>query len=417
MINFERFKLDNGLRVLVHTDNTTQVVALNIIYNVGSRDEDSERTGFAHLFEHLMFGGSVNIPKFDEPLQRVGGDNNAFTNNDYTNYYITIPINNIETAFWLESDRMLSLAFSEKSLDVQRNVVIEEFKQRYLSQPYGDAWQLLRPLAYKVHPYQWNTIGKDISHIEEAKMEDVKAFFETHYAPNNAIMVVSGNVTTEEIRVLSEKWFGSISAKAIKEKKLEKEPEQKEARSLTISRKVPYDALYITFHTCNRKDKNYYATDLLSDILSNGDSSRLYQRLVKEKQYFSDINAYITGSIDEGLFVVSGYLMEGITMELAESAIYEELEKLKEEQVSFREIDKVKNKVVSSLAFAEVNVLEKSMRLAYFELLGDGALINTELDKYQAVTAEQIQDIARTIFLKTNSSTLYYHRENESDAN
>lgn len=411
MISYERFTLSNGLKLIVHQDSSTPLVAMNILYNVGSRDESPERTGFAHLFEHLMFGGSVNIPKYDEPLQRVGGENNAFTNNDITNYYLTLPLVNLETAFWLESDRMLNLAFSKKSFDVQRNVVVEEFRQNYLNQPYGDAWLLLRPLAYKVHPYQWPTIGKEPAHIEQASMEEVKAFYNKFYNPGNAILVVAGNVDTQQIVELSEKWFGSIHKGEDYVRNLPREPVQTEARSLTVERKVPFDAIYKAWHMCSRNAPEFYATDLISDILSAGQSGRLYQELVKKKRLFSDINAYITGDIDDGLFVVTGKLMKGCSFETAEAAIEEELEKVRTEPASDTELTKVKNRMESLMAFGEMRVLDKAMNLAYYELLGNADLINTLVDQYQKVTAEEIRAQAASILRQENSSTLYYKAE------
>ncbi|MFI5453460.1 M16 family metallopeptidase [Pedobacter sp. UC225_61] len=408
MVDFNRFTLANGLKVLVHEDPTTPMAVLNILYDVGARDEEHNKTGFAHLFEHLMFGGSVNIPSYDEPLQRVGGENNAFTSNDITNYYITLPATNIETAFWLESDRMLSLAFSEKSLDTQRNVVMEEFKQRYLNQPYGDVWLKLRPLAYKTHPYQWATIGQDLAQIENAKMEDVKAFFKKHYNPQNAILVVGGNVKTEEVKRLAEKWFEPIPAGERYTRNLPKELPQNEARSLTVTANVPLNAIYITFKMPARTDSTYQTYDLMSDILSQGQSSRLYNSLLKEQQLFSEINAYLSSSIDEGLFVVEGKLVNGIDKDAAEKAIWEELKKLTTDLVSDDELTKVKNKSESIMVFAEMNLLDKAMNLAYYELLGDAAFLNTEIDKYLSVTAAQIKEVAATTFVKEKSSTLYY---------
>ncbi len=408
MIKFEKFVLDNGLRVIVHQDKSSPISCINILYDVGARDEDPEKTGFAHLFEHLMFGGSVNIPNYDEPLQRVGGENNAFTTNDITNYYLTLPTANLETGFWLESDRMLSLAFSEKSLDVQRNVVIEEFKQRYLNQPYGDVWLLLKPLAYKVHPYLWSTIGKEIKHIEDARMEDVRDFFKRYYCPNNAIMVVGGNVELEEVKHLSEKWFGSIPKGPENKRNLPKEPKQMEGRTLTVERDVPLNSIYKAYHMSAKGSKEYYPVDLLSDILSRGNSSRLYNKLLKEKKLFNDINAYVTGDLDEGLFVVSGKLNEGVKMEDAEAAIDEELALVKEQLVTVDELTKVKNKVESTIEFSEMEVLNKAMELAFAELLGNAELVNKEVGKYLAVTAEDIKAEANKIFRKENSSTLYY---------
>ncbi len=408
MIEFNRFTLANGLKVIVHEDITTPMAVLNVLYDVGARDEEPNKTGFAHLFEHLMFGGSVNIPSYDEPLQRVGGENNAFTSNDITNYYITLPSANLETAFWLESDRMLSLAFSEKSLDTQRNVVMEEFKQRYLNQPYGDVWLKLRPLAYQTHPYQWATIGQDLAQIENAKMEDVKAFFKKHYTPQNAILVVGGNVTTAEVKKLAEKWFEPIAAGNKYERNLPQELLQTEARSLTVSANVPLNAIYIAFKMPARNDPNYQVFDLLGDILSQGQSSRLYNSLLKEQQLFSDINAYMSGSLDEGLFIVEGKLIAGVEKDHAEQAIWKELEKISSELVSELELTKVKNKSESIMAFSEMNLLDKAMNLAYYELLGDANLLNTEMDKYASITADQIKEAAKSTFVKEKSSTLYY---------
>jgi zinc protease len=407
MIGFEKFTLANGLRVIVHKDTSTPIVAMNILYDVGARDEEPERTGFAHLFEHLMFGGSVNIPKYDEPLQQVGGENNAFTNSDITNYYLTLPKQNLETAFWLESDRMAGLAFSVKSLDVQRNVVTEEFKQSYLNQPYGDVYLLLKPMAYKVHPYQWNTIGKDISQIQNASMEEVKAFFGKFYCPNNAIMVIAGDVELDEIKQLSEKWFGPIPRGPENKRNLPAEPEQKEARAITVERKVPLDAIYKVYHCCARTDKEYYALDLLSDVLSNGRSARLFQELLMKRQLFSEINAYVSGDIDKGLFLVAGKLIQGVDMAEAEKAIMEELEKIKT-HIDDTELEKVKNKIESTHIFSEMSVLNKAMNLAFAELLGDANYINKEVENYRAVTKELIMQQAQEIFREENCSTLYY---------
>ncbi|MGZ3776895.1 MAG: M16 family metallopeptidase [Mucilaginibacter sp.] len=408
MVKFNRFLLDNGLRVIVHEDHTTPMAVLNILYDVGARDESPDQTGFAHLFEHLMFGGSVNIPQYDEPLQRVGGENNAFTTNDITNYYITLPAENIETAFWLESDRMLSLAFSEKSLEVQRNVVIEEFKQRYLNQPYGDVWLKLRPIVYKEHPYRWATIGKELKHIEDARIEDVKAFFKKHYNPQNAVMVIGGNIDTAKAKELAEKWFGPIPAGEKYVRNLPKEPAQHEARRETVTAKVPLNDLYIAFHMPARLEKGYYEIDLVSDILSRGNSSRLHRTLVKDKELFSEIHAYNMGSFDSGMFVVEGKPAEHVSIETAEAAIWEELEKIKNELVPDDELTKVKNKTESTMVFSEMSLLDKAMNLAMFELFGDADLLNHETDKYLAITAERIKEQAQKVFRKDNSSTLVY---------
>jgi predicted Zn-dependent peptidase len=386
---------------------------MNILYDVGARDEDENKTGFAHLFEHLMFGGSVNIPNYDEPLQMVGGENNAFTTNDITNYYLTLPADNVETAFWLESDRMLSLAFGDKSLEVQRNVVIEEFKQRYLNQPYGDVWLILKPLCYKVHPYKWNTIGKEIKHIEDATMEDVKSFFKTHYHPSNAILVVAGNIDFNKTEALTEKWFGGIEAQVKKERNLPKEPKQNEARTLTVERNVPQNAIYKAYHVCNRYHADYYCMDVISDILSNGDSARLYNSLVKEQKLFTEINAYITGDLDEGMFIVSGKLCEGISFEQAEQAINHELEMMKIEVLNDNELQKIKNKIESIHVFSETSISNKALNLAVAELMGDANRVNTEIDYYLNMKAADIQAAANLYLQQENSNTLYYQKSNQ----
>ena len=408
MIQFEKFILPNGLRVIVHQDTSTPMAVLDIMYDVGARDEDPDRTGFAHLFEHLMFGGSINIPEYDEPLQMAGGENNAYTTNDLTNYYIQLPAENLETAFWLESDRMLSLAFNEKSLEVQRKVVCEEFKEHYLTKPYGDVWHKMRELAYKKHPYRWMTIGKELSHIETAKLNEVKDFFFKYYRPVNAIMVVAGNVTTEKVKALAEKWFGNIPSGEKYNRNVPREPEQTAARKLEIKADVPLDALYKCWHIYSRLDKRYYITDLLSDILSGGGSSRLYQSLVKEKQLFSNIDCSHVGSTDADLLAIEGKLVKGINIEEAEKALEQELEKMKNELISETELQKVKNKTESMMAFEDMSVMSRANSLAYYELLGNASWMNDELDKYAKVTAEDIQHESRNIFRKENSNTIYY---------
>lgn len=408
MINFDKFSLENGLCIIVHQDKSTPIVAFNVLYDVGSKDEKPDKTGFAHLFEHLMFGGSINIPKYDQPLQKVGGENNAFTSSDITNYYLTLPKQNLETVFWLESDRMLNLAFNKKSLDVQKKVVIEEFKQVFLNQPYGDAWLLLRPLAFKVHPYQWTTIGKEISHISDATMKDVKVFYNTYYNPENAIVVIGGDVDLNQIKKLSQKWFGSIPKGNGQQRNITREPVQISAREETVRRDVPADAIYKAFHMCSRRNKNYHATDLLSDILSNGDSSRLFQQLVKKQKLFTDISAFLTGEIEEGLFVITGKILKGVDIKIAEKSLNKELSKLINHQLKESELQKVKNKVEAALVFSEVMILNKVINLAYMELLGDADLINQEVKNYAKVTTQQIKDVASTIFDKNNCSTLYY---------
>lgn len=412
MIQFEKFVLANGLRVIVHQDTSTPMAVMNIMYDVGARDEDPNRTGFAHLFEHLMFGGSVNIPNYDEPLQMAGGENNAYTTNDLTNYYIQLPAENLETAFWLESDRMLSLAFGEKSLDVQRKVVCEEFKEHYLTKPYGDVWHKMRELAYTTHPYKWMTIGKELSHIENAQLEDVKNFFFKHYRPVNAVLVVAGNVTMEKVKELAEKWFGDIPSGEKYVRSLPPEPEQTVERRSEIKAKVPLDALYKCWHMGSRLDNSYHATDLLTDILSGGGSSRLYQSLVKEKKLFSNIECHHFGSTDAGLVVIEGKLVKGVKIEDAENAVEEELEKMKAALVGENELQKVKNKTESMITFEDMSVMSRANSLAYYEILGDAAWMNDELDKYAAVTTQDILEQSRKIFRKENCNTIYYLAEN-----
>jgi zinc protease len=411
MIKFNQFTLSNGLQVIVHEDPTVQIAVMNILYDVGSRDEREDKTGFAHLFEHLMFGGSINIQNYDEPLQKVGGENNAFTNTDITNYYLTLPASNIETGFWLESDRMLSLSFDPKVLEVQRKVVIEEFKQRYLNQPYGDVWLKLRPLAYEVHPYKWATIGKEISHIENATMDDVKEFFFSHYVPSNAVLVVAGGVTTDQVKKLSEKWFGPIPAGKKKERKIPAEPKQNKKRIFNTSANVPADALYKSYHMPGRFHKDFYAADLLSDVLSRGQSSRLYQQLVKEKEMFTSISSFTMGTIDPGLMVVSGRVREGIKLEDAEKEVDKIIDQIVNEPVSDLELEKVKNQAYATLEFGEAEVMNRAMNLAFSALSGDVNLVNEEGDKIKSITAADIQHVANKIFREENSSVMYYRSQ------
>ena len=408
MITVNRHTLPNGLRIVHSEMESTQMVALNVLYNVGARDEHPEHTGFAHLFEHLMFGGSVNIPDYDTHVQNAGGENNAWTNNDITNYYITLPRQNAETGFWLESDRMLSLDFNEKSLEVQRQVVIEEFKQRNLNQPYGDVGHLVRDMAYKKHSYQWPTIGKETSHIANATLDEVKDFFFRFYAPDNAILAVTGNISFEDTVALAEKWFGPIPRRNVTTRNLPKEPVQTEERRQTVERNVPVDALYMVFHKCDRLHPDYYTFDMLSDLLSSGRSCRFIQHLVLEKQIFSNIDAYISGSIDEGLFHITGKPSPGISLEEAEEAVWEELEALKTIEIDSYELEKVKNRYESEQIFNNLNYLNVATNLAFFELIGQAEDINYEVEKYRSVTSERIREVARKAFVRENCSVLYY---------
>lgn len=403
---------DNGLRLVHNEDTSTQMVALNIVYDVGARDEHPEHTGFAHLFEHLMFGGSAHIPDYDAPLQLAGGENNAWTNNDITNYYLTVPKSNVEIGFWLESDRMLELAFSEQSLEVQRAVVMEEFKQRCLNQPYGDVGHLLRPLAYQTHPYRWPTIGKDLSHIANATLDEVKEFFFRFYAPNNAVLAVTGNISWEETVRLTEKWFAPIPRRNVPVRQLPQEVVQTAERRQTVERNVPLDALFMAYHMCSREDADYYAFDILSDILSNGRSSRLTRRLVQEQKLFSSLDAYISGTRDAGLLHISGKPSAGVSLEQAEAAVRKELEELKSGFVGEQELEKVKNKFESTQIFGNINYLNVATNLAWFELTGQAEDIDREVDNYRSVTAEQLHRVAQQTFRDENGIVLYYQKEN-----
>jgi zinc protease len=411
MIRYQHFTLDNGLKIYVHEDFSTPMAAVNILYNVGSRDEDEERTGFAHLFEHLMFGGSKNIPNYDIPVQNVGGENNAFTSPDVTNYYITLPADNVETAFWLESDRMMSLSFDPNVLEVQRKVVIEEFKQRYLNQPYGDMWLKLRPLAYKEHPYRWATIGKDIEHIERATLDDVQDFFWRFYRPNNAVMVVAGAVKLEQIKQLAKKWFEDIPAGAPYVRNIPKEPVQTEARHLETSAAVPLNSLIKVFHMPGRYEDRFYASDLLSDILGRGKSSRLYQALLKDKPLFNSISASTTSSLDPGLLLIKGNLNPGVTLEEADEAVKEVLEKIVAGGATDEEVTKVKNQTEATLAFSEVELLNRAMNLAFAANAGNVEWANEDAEIIRKMTSEDLHQAAKNILRPENGSTLYYRAE------
>lgn len=408
MIHYDKFTLDNGLRVIVHKDASTPLVAINLLYCVGAKDENEEKTGFAHLFEHLMFGGSENYPDFDGIVEESGGESNAFTCNDYTNFYQTLPVSELEMGLRLESDRMQNLIMSQKSLDTQKNVVIEEYKQRYLNQPYGDVWLLLRELSYTIHPYKWSTIGKDISHIENATLNDVKQFFHTFYVPNNAVLCVAGNVETEKVRELCEKHFGNIQKKEDIIRKNIKEPLQTKAREIKVSRNVPQKAIYITYPMASRLEKEYYAYDLLSDILSNGRSSRLYNRLVKQRELFTEVNAFISGDVENGLFILTGKYRDNISMEEGKKALIDELHKIANEPIDEVEFQKVKNKFESTMTFSHIKALDRAMNLCYFEYLGNIDHINKEVDCYQELTIDFIQKVARETFVDEKSNTLYY---------
>jgi len=408
MIDYKEKTLSNGLKVIVHRDTSTPIAALNILYKVGARDENPSMTGFAHLFEHLMFGGTPAVPDFDVYVQNMGGDSNAFTTNDYTNYYLSFPKDNVEMAFWLEADRMRGLAFTQKSLDVQKNVVIEEFKQRYLNQPYGDTWLKIRPEAYKVHPYKWATIGEKIEHIEKAELQDVKDFFYRYYLPNNAVLVFAGDIEEEKVFALSEKYFGAISAGEIKREQYGMEPEQNEYREISSELKVPVKSFYQVYHMPKRNHNDYYAVDLLSDILARGASSRLYQKLVKENPLFAELSAYVLGSIDPGLFVIHAMLSDDVDIETAKLALQTEVDVLLKDGVSENELTKVVNKSETSTVYQDMNVLHKAQNLAFYELLGDVSLINQQQDLYRKVSTADVARVAKKIIRKENCTCLNY---------
>ncbi len=412
MIDFQRFILNNGLRVIVHEDNSTPLVAVNLLYDVGSRDENPTRTGFAHLFEHLMFAGSANVPDFDQPIQHAGGENNAFTNNDMTNFYASVPAENLETLLWIESDRMLALSINARTFNVQRKVVVEEFKETTLNEPYGDMWHLMSEMVYKVHPYRWPVIGLEPKHIEEANLTEVKDFYKKFYVPNNAILVVAGNLEkcggTEGVIQRIENWFGNIPKGAVPLRELPTEPRQTSSIGKVVESNVPLEALYIAFRSPARRDDDYYAVDLLTDVLSNGSSSRFYRRLLKEQRLFSEIDCFQMGNIDPSVVVIEGKPSEGTSLEKAEAAIWEELELLKNDLIAENELQKLKNRIESQQAFGDAGALNKAMNLAYYELLGDANLINTEINNYNKVSAQDIQRVAIEIFTKENSTVLFY---------
>ena len=415
MIEFSRFILNNGLRVIVHEDRSTPLVAMNILYDAGSKDEDPELTGLAHLVEHLMYGGSANIPDYDTPLQLAGGDNNAFTNNDITDYYLTIPSENAETAFWLESDRMLDPDFTGKKTEIQKNVVIEEFRQRYLNQPYGDAMLLLRSLAYKTHPYRWPAIGMDISHIERITNDNVRQFFNNCYAPQKAILALTGKIDAGRAYKLADHWFGSIPQRLASVRNLPAEHEQESSRDLTVKRNIPSDAIYKAWHIGPRTGDDFYTLDLLTDLLSGGESGRLYNRLVRDLNLFSEINAYITSDFDPGLAVISGKIMKGVKVETAEKELLRIIEELKDGTVSDTEIEKVRNRNETSTVLSNTNIMHKAMNLCIYELLGDAGMINMEVANYRNVTKQMVSECARKYFTQVNCSTLYYLSDKPTD--
>lgn len=409
MIPYTKKILPNGLTVVINRDRASKLAAVNILYKVGARNEDPRRTGFAHLFEHLMFRGTREIPNFDLPVQMASGDNNAFTNNDYTDFYITLPKDNLETALWLESDRMEGLDITPAKLEAEKKVVIEEFRQRYLNQPYGDQTMLLRALAYKVHPYRWAAIGLTTDHIAEATLEDVEAFYRTHYRPSNAVLSISADIEEERMLELAEKWFAPLADRPADAAPIPQEPAQTEARREEVERDVPAPTVTVAYHMGGRTDAGFYTADLVSDLLAGGDSGRLYTHLVKERRLLSSVNAYVTGDVDPGLFVFTGQLLPGVTPEEAEAAFREEIETLQTASAAAREIEKVKNKFEANTLFGELNVMNKAMNLGFYEMLGDLALINREVGLYRAVGDDDIRSFSSRTFRPENSSALIYN--------
>ena len=408
MIAYRRKILSNGLTVLVNRDRQSKLAAVNLLYKVGARNEDPGRTGFAHLFEHLMFRGTRRVPNFDLPVQMASGENNAFTNNDYTDFYITLPADNLETALWLESDRMTGLDISPEHLAAEKSVVIEEFKQRYLNQPYGDASMMLRKLAYTRHPYRWATIGRTPDHIAGTTLDEVRSFYRTHYRPSGAILSISADLDEERMIALAEKWFGPIADRPQTVGAPPAEPPRTAPRRRTVERDVPAAALWIAFHMGPRTSRDFYLGDFASDLLASGDSSRLYTRLVKERRLFASVNAYITGDVDPGLFVLTGHLLPGTTPQQAEKALLGEVRDLAENPPGDYECEKVKNKFEANTLFGEINVMNKAMNLGFYEMLGDIGLVNRETAIYRSIAPDEISDFCRRTFRPENSSTLLY---------
>ncbi len=408
MITYDKRQLDNGLTVIVNRDRASRMAAVNLLYKVGARNESAHRTGLAHLFEHLMFRGTHEVPDFDTPVQMACGDNNAFTNNDYTDFYITLPVGNIETALWLESDRMTGLDLSQEAIEVEKRVVIEEFRQRYLNQPYGDQNMLLRDMVYKSHPYRWATIGLSPEHIEKASAEEIRDFYRRFYHPSNAILSISADIESERVFYLAEKWFAPIEDRPYAIPAIEPEPEQQQARRLEVERDVPATTITIAFQMGDRLSRDFFLGDMTSDLLAGGDSARLYERLIKRKRLFASTNAYISGDVDRGMFVFTGQLLPSTTEAEAEAAIWEEIDDLRACNITEYEVEKVKNKFEANTLFGELNVMNKAMNLGYYEMIGDLELINREVEIYRSQQAADVADFSKRTFRKENSSTLIY---------
>ena len=408
MIKYQKRVLKNGLTMLVNRDRASKLAAVNILYKVGARNEMADKTGFAHLFEHLMFRGTESVPEFDVPVVMASGENNAFTNNDYTDFYITLPKENLSTALWLESDRMRNLNISEEAYETEKHVVIEEFKQRYLNQPYGDESLLLRDMCYKVHPYRWSAIGISPDHIERATLDDVRAFYNLHYRPSRAILSISADLEEEYMLDMAEHYFADIEDMGGDITPVPAEPMQTEPRRMVVEREVPATNITIAFHMGDRLSRDFFLGDLASDLLAGGESSRLINRLVKERGLFSSVNAYILGSLDAGLFIIKGRLMPDTTEQEAERALWGELEELMAGNVSDYEMEKVKNKFEANMLMGEINVMNKAMNLGFYAMIGDLDLLNSEADIYRSIDRQELMSFARRCFVERNSSTLIY---------
>jgi zinc protease len=413
MVEYEKFSLQNGLKVILHNDDSSPMVAINIIYKVGSVHEDPDRTGFAHLFEHLMFGGTKNVKNFDTPVQKAGGENNAFTNNDFTNYYEVLPKENLEVALWLEVDRMKNLDITQRTLNTQKKVVIEEFKETCLNEPYGDMWHILGEMLYPDHPYNWPVIGKEYSHIKKANLDDVQNFFNTYYTPQNSILSICGSIDVMKTKALVERYFGEVQSLPSVERISKYISQAEPVIYKEVKAEVPSNAIILAYRMCDRYHPDYYAIDLVSDILSTGRSSRFYQKLVKEKQLFANIDAYITGTTDDGAFIIDGKVMDGVSIDIAKEAIMLELSIIMTERMDENELRKIKNKAESNLVFSETSILSKAMSLGYYEYLGDIDLINTESDLYEKITTDDILRVSTSLFDPKNKRTLVYLKNSE----
>lgn len=414
MIDYRKYILSNGLTVLTHEAWDTPLATVNVLYNVGARDEDPHRTGFAHLFEHLMFGGTERVPDFDAVVSSLGGDNNAFTNNDYTNYYITIPVEGLSTALMLEADRMASLALNAKALEVQQRVVTEEYNQRYMNQPYGDMWLNMRPLCYKRHPYRWATIGADIRHVSEATLEDVQAFHERYYRADNAILTVAAPMRHEEMIAAVEKEWGAGCVSAgcrrsmASERNYLQEEEQKEARRLVIRREVPSRAVYLAWPMCDHWGRDFRACDLVSDVLCTGSSSRIYNNVVRPGQLVSEADAYISGEAGPGLMVLSAKILPDVDVDEVADALRQEAYLLSEKGLTKNELEKVQNRYESTFVYSQYKAADRAMALCHYTWLGDTELVNREPEEYRKVTAEDVQRAASAVFRPEHENMLVY---------